>query len=246
LRREGKQKEVENVLSPRILIVDDEEAIVKLVSFNLEKEGFETLAAYDGREALDLIRKERLDLVVLDVMLPEMDGLSLCRRLRQDGIDVPVLMLTAKDGEIDKVLGLEIGADDYLTKPFSPRELVARVRAILRRTKESKDEQVEEIGLGSLIIYPLRYEVRRDGKELDLTSREFELLLLFCKNEGIVMSREQILEKVWGYDFYGDARVVDVHIRHLREKIEIDPGNPLYIKTVRGVGYKFLQPEDLT
>jgi two-component system alkaline phosphatase synthesis response regulator PhoP len=233
-------------LSPRILIVDDEEAIVKLVAFNLEKEGFETLAAYDGREALDLIRKERLDLVVLDVMLPEMDGLSLCRRLRQDGIDVPVLMLTAKDGEIDKVLGLEIGADDYLTKPFSPRELVARVRAILRRTKESKDEQAERIGLGSLEIYPLRYEVRRDGKELDLTSREFELLLLFCKNEGIVMSREQILEKVWGYDFYGDARVVDVHIRHLREKIEIDPGNPLYIKTVRGVGYKFLQPEDLT
>ncbi len=233
-------------MSPRILIVDDEEAIVKLVAFNLEKEGFETLAAYDGREALDLIRKERLDLVVLDVMLPEMDGLSLCRRLRQDGIDVPVLMLTAKDGEIDKVLGLEIGADDYLTKPFSPRELVARVRAILRRTKESKDEQAERIGLGSLEIYPLRYEVRRDGKELDLTSREFELLLLFCKNEGIVMSREQILEKVWGYDFYGDARVVDVHIRHLREKIEIDPGNPLYIKTVRGVGYKFLQPEDLT
>ncbi|HBG22151.1 MAG TPA: DNA-binding response regulator [Peptococcaceae bacterium] len=232
-------------MSSKILIVDDEEAIVKLVSFNLEKEGFETLAAYDGREALDIIRREPLDLVVLDVMLPEMDGLSLCRQLRLDGIQVPILMLTAKDGEIDKVLGLEIGADDYLTKPFSPRELVARVRALLRRTKEAKDEPEELLKLGSLEIFPLRYEVRRDGRELDLTSREFELLLLFCQNKGIVMSREQILEKVWGYDFYGDARVVDVHIRHLREKIEIDPSNPRYIKTVRGVGYKLQQPEEL-
>lgn len=232
-------------MSSKILIVDDEEAIVKLVSFNLEKEGFETLAAYDGREALDIIRREPLDLVVLDVMLPEMDGLSLCRQLRLDGIQVPILMLTAKDGEIDKVLGLEIGADDYLTKPFSPRELVARVRALLRRTKEAKDEPEELLKLGSLEIFPLRYEVRRDGRELDLTSREFELLLLLCQNKGIVMSREQILEKVWGYDFYGDARVVDVHIRHLREKIEIDPSNPRYIKTVRGVGYKLQQPEEL-
>jgi two-component system alkaline phosphatase synthesis response regulator PhoP len=163
-------------LSSKVLIVDDEEAIVKLVSFNLEKEGFETLAAYDGREALDIIRREPLDLVVLDVMLPEMDGLSLCRQLRLDGIQVPILMLTAKDGEIDKVLGLEIGADDYLTKPFSPRELVARVRALLRRTKEAKDEPEELLKLGSLEIFPLRYEVRRDGRELDLTSREFELL----------------------------------------------------------------------
>jgi two-component system alkaline phosphatase synthesis response regulator PhoP len=232
-------------LSSKVLIVDDEEAIVKLVSFNLEKEGFETLAAYDGREALDIIRREPLDLVVLDVMLPEMDGLSLCRQLRLDGIQVPILMLTAKDGEIDKVLGLEIGADDYLTKPFSPRELVARVRALLRRTKEAKDEPEELLKLGSLEIFPLRYEVRRDGRELDLTSREFELLLLFCQNKGIVMSREQILEKVWGYDFYGDARVVDVHIRHLREKIEIDPSNPRYIKTVRGVGYKLQQQEEI-
>jgi two-component system alkaline phosphatase synthesis response regulator PhoP len=232
-------------LSAKVLIVDDEEAIVKLVSFNLEKEGFETLAAYDGREALDIIRREPLDLVVLDVMLPEMDGLSLCRQLRLDGIQVPILMLTAKDGEIDKVLGLEIGADDYLTKPFSPRELVARVRALLRRTKEAKDEPEELLKLGSLEIFPLRYEVRRDGRELDLTSREFELLLLFCQNKGIVMSREQILEKVWGYDFYGDARVVDVHIRHLREKIEIDPSNPRYIKTVRGVGYKLQQQEEI-
>ncbi|MGI6406000.1 MAG: winged helix-turn-helix domain-containing protein [Syntrophaceticus sp.] len=232
-------------MSSKVLIVDDEEAIVKLVSFNLEKEGFETLAAYDGREALDIIRREPLDLVVLDVMLPEMDGLSLCRQLRLDGIQVPILMLTAKDGEIDKVLGLEIGADDYLTKPFSPRELVARVRALLRRTKEAKDEPEELLKLGSLEIFPLRYEVRRDGRELDLTSREFELLLLFCQNKGIVMSREQILEKVWGYDFYGDARVVDVHIRHLREKIEIDPSNPRYIKTVRGVGYKLQQQEEI-
>lgn len=179
-------------MSSKVLIVDDEEAIVKLVSFNLEKEGFETLAAYDGREALDIIRREPLDLVVLDVMLPEMDGLSLCRQLRLDGIQVPILMLTAKDGEIDKVLGLEIGADDYLTKPFSPRELVARVRALLRRTKEAKDEPEELLKLGSLEIFPLRYEVRRDGRELDLTSREFELLLLFCQNKGIVMSRGKL------------------------------------------------------
>lgn len=230
-------------MSAKVLIVDDEEAIVKLVSFNLEKEGFETLAAYDGCEALAMIRREPLDLVVLDVMLPEMDGLSLCRRLRQEGIYLPILMLTAKDGEVDKVLGLEIGADDYLTKPFSPRELVARVKALLRRTKEVKEPE-DRLKLGQLEIFPLRYEVRRDGRELDLTSTEFELLLLFCKNKDIVMSREQILEKVWGYDFYGDARVVDVHIRHLREKIEIDPGDPHYLKTVRGVGYKLQQPED--
>ncbi len=230
-------------MSPRILVVDDEEVIVRLVSFNLEKEGFETLAAYDGREALDIIRREHPDLVVLDVMLPELDGFSLCRLLRQEKILIPVLMLTAKDEEIDKVLGLEMGADDYLTKPFSPRELVARVRAILRRTKEPRDDQIDRMELGDLEIFPSRYEVRRGGRELDLTSREFELLLLFCQNKGIVMSREQILEKVWGYDFYGDARVVDVHIRHLREKIEDDPGNPLCIKTVRGVGYKFQPPE---
>jgi two-component system alkaline phosphatase synthesis response regulator PhoP len=234
-------------MSPKILVVDDEEAIVKLVSFNLQKEGFETIAAYDGREALELIHREHPDLVVLDVMLPEMDGFALCRLLRQEKISTPILMLTAKDEEIDKVLGLELGADDYLTKPFSPRELVARVKAILRRTAEPSEPKASkdtQLTFGELVIFPGRYEVRCGGKEVELTPREFELLLLLCRNAGLVLSRERILEQVWGYDYYGDNRVVDVHIRHLREKIEKDPGTPLYIKTVRGVGYKFQQPED--
>lgn len=234
-------------MSPKILVVDDEEAIVKLVSFNLQKEGFETIAAYDGREALELIHREHPDLVVLDIMLPEMDGFDLCRLLRQEKISTPILMLTAKDEEIDKVLGLELGADDYLTKPFSPRELVARVKAILRRTSEPSEPKASkdtQLTFGELVIFPGRYEVRCSGKEVELTPREFELLLLLCRNAGLVLSRERILEQIWGYDYYGDNRVVDVHIRHLREKIEKDPGTPLYIKTVRGVGYKFQQPED--
>lgn len=230
-------------MSPRVLVVDDEEAIVKLVAFNLQKEGFRTLAAGDGREAWEIIQQEKPDLIVLDVMLPEMDGFTLCRMLRQEKIATPILMLTARDEEIDKVLGLELGADDYLTKPFSPRELVARVKAILRRINGEKPFEDGQLTFGGLIIYPEKYEVRSNGRLIDLTAREFELLLLLCRNAGLVMSREHILEKIWGYDYYGDTRVVDVHIRHLREKIETDPASPHYIKTVRGVGYKF-QPEN--
>ncbi len=230
-------------MSPRVLVVDDEEAIVKLVAFNLQKEGFRTLAAGDGREAWEIIQQEKPDLIVLDVMLPEMDGFTLCRMLRQEKITTPILMLTARDEEIDKVLGLELGADDYLTKPFSPRELVARVKAILRRINGEKPFEDGQLTFGGLIIYPEKYEVRSNGRLIDLTAREFELLLLLCRNAGLVMSREHILEKIWGYDYYGDTRVVDVHIRHLREKIETDPASPHYIKTVRGVGYKF-QPEN--
>ncbi len=226
-------------MSTKILVVDDEESIVKLVSFNLNKEGFQTIAAGDGNEAWDVIQRDRPDLVVLDVMLPEMDGFSLCRLLRQEGSAIPILMLTAKDEEIDKVLGLEIGADDYLTKPFSPRELIARVRAILRRTGDKEQDQGERLEFGELVVFPGRYEVNLHGEQLVLTPKEFELLLLLCRSAGLVLSREYILQKLWGYDFYGDTRVVDVHISHLREKLEQDPARPRYIMTVRGVGYKF-------
>ncbi|NPV29302.1 MAG: response regulator transcription factor [Firmicutes bacterium] len=230
-------------MASKILVVDDEESIVKLVSFNLKKEGFQTVSAADGREAWEAVQREKPDLIVLDVMLPEMDGFSLCRLLRQEGIKTPILMLTAKDEEIDKVLGLEIGADDYLTKPFSPRELVARVRAILRRTGEREQSFEEKLEFGDLTIFPGRYEVRLKGELLSLTPKEFELLLMLSRSAGLVLSREYILQKLWGYDFYGDTRVVDVHISHLREKIEEDPGHPRYIKTVRGVGYKFQEPQ---
>ncbi len=226
-------------MGAKILVVDDEESIVKLVSFNLNKEGFQTIAARDGNEAWEAIQRDKPDLIVLDVMLPEMDGFSLCRLLRQEGSTIPIMMLTAKDEEIDRVLGLEIGADDYLTKPFSPRELVARVRAILRRSGEKDTGQEERLEFGNLVIAPGRYEVDLRGEQLFLTPKEFELLLLLCRSAGLVLSREFILQRLWGYDFYGDTRVVDVHISHLREKLEQDPGRPLYIKTVRGVGYKF-------
>jgi two-component system alkaline phosphatase synthesis response regulator PhoP len=226
-------------MSAKILVVDDEESIVKLISFNLSKEGFQAIAARDGNEAWDVIQRDKPDLIVLDVMLPEMDGFSLCRLLRRDGSTIPILMLTAKDEEIDKVLGLEIGADDYLTKPFSPRELVARVRAILRRSGERDHSQEERLEFGDLVVFPGRYEVDLHGAQLFLTPKEFELLLLLCRSASLVLSREYILQKLWGYDFYGDTRVVDVHISHLREKLEGDPAHPHYIKTVRGVGYKF-------
>jgi two-component system alkaline phosphatase synthesis response regulator PhoP len=228
-------------MSAKILVVDDEESIVKLISFNLNKEGFQTIAARDGNEAWDVIQRDKPALVVLDVMLPEMDGFSLCRLLRQEGSTIPILMLTAKDEEIDKIFGLEIGADDYLTKPFSPRELVARVRAILRRSGESGHSQGQEerLEFGDLVVFPGRYEVDMRGEQLFLTPREFEVLLLLCRSPGLVLSREHILQKLWGYDFYGDTRVVDVHISHLRDKLEHDPAHPNYIKTVRGVGYKF-------
>lgn len=229
-------------MTSKILVVDDEESIVKLVSFNLNKEGFQTIAAGDGNEAWEKIHQEKPDLIVLDVMLPGMDGLTLCRLMRKEGLTTPILMLTARDEEIDKVLGLEMGADDYLTKPFSPRELVARVRAILRRTGERERDTGEHLEFGDLEVFPGRYEVKLAGEPVTLTPKEFELLLLLCRSAGLVLSREYILQKLWGYDFYGDARVVDVHISHLREKLEQDPAHPRYIKTVRGVGYKFQSP----
>jgi len=230
-------------MARKILVVDDEKSIVRLVTFNLEKEGFETLKAYDGEQALQLIRDNKPDLVLLDIMLPRVDGLEVCRRIRQENIPVAVIMVTAKDQEIDTVLGLELGADDYITKPFSPRELVARVKAVLRRTTVTdKTSSPGEIKIGSLFIDSSKYEVTVNGRPVELTPKEFELLDFLARNAGRVMTRDFLLNHLWGYTYVGDTRIVDVHVSHLREKIEDNPKKPSYIKTIRGVGYKFTQP----
>ncbi|TYO94617.1 response regulator transcription factor [Desulfallas thermosapovorans] len=228
-------------MAHRVLVVDDEKSIVRLVTFNLEKEGFIPLEAYNGREALRLVEEQNPDLVVLDLMLPGLDGLEVCRRIRQAGHGMGVIMLTAKDQEIDRVLGLELGADDYITKPFSPRELVARVKAVLRRTaaRQEYTRSGEIIKTGALVIDAGKYEVKVDGKPVELTPKEFELLNFLARNPGKVMSRDVLLDNIWDYAFSGDTRIVDVHISNIREKIEPSPKNPVYIKTVRGVGYKF-------
>lgn len=229
----------------RVLVVDDEEAIVRLVSYNLEKEGFLTLAAYDGLSALELIRSSSPNLVILDIMLPSIDGMEVCRQLRQENIRVPVIMLTAKDTEIDKVLGLELGADDYVTKPFSPRELVARVKAILRRMEResSQDNVSDQLTVRDITVDLDRYEVWVRGEVVNLTPKEFELLRFLIRNAGRVLTRDILLDQVWDYDFPGGTRMVDVHISRLREKIEVDPRNPKYIETVRGVGYRLKEKE---
>lgn len=230
-------------MTRRVLVVDDEKAIVRLVTFNLEKEGFVTFKACDGEEALRIVREERPDLVILDIMLPRIDGFEVCKRIRQESVQTAIIMLTAKDQEIDTVLGLELGADDYITKPFSPRELVARVKAVLRRTVP-KEEYVRssETRIGGLVINSGSYEVTVDGKPVELTPKEFELLDFLARNAGRVMTRDALLNNIWGYSYAGDTRIVDVHVSHLREKIENNPKNPVYIKTVRGVGYKFKAP----
>ncbi len=220
-----------------VLIVDDEKTLVKALTFNLEKEGFRVDAAYDGEEALEKVFSLKPDVVVLDLMLPEVDGFEVCRRIRKK-LDVPIIMLTARSEDIDKVLGLELGADDYLTKPFNSRELVARIKAILRRSTTTEEESKKQIQIGKLQIDLLQHRVRLGEKEISLTSKEFALLSFLAINAGNVYSREQLLAQVWGYDYYGDVRTVDVHIRHLREKIETDPANPEYIITVWGTGYK--------
>ncbi|HBK60438.1 MAG TPA: DNA-binding response regulator [Firmicutes bacterium] len=231
------------MVARKVLVVDDEPSIVELVQFNLEKEGFEVAQAYDGESALDAFRSDRFDLVILDLMLPGMDGLEVCQAIRR-GSQVPVIMLTAKTDEFDRVLGLSIGADDYVTKPFSPRELVARVKAILRRqamdSQSGQDEQgVHVIRVRDLVIDGDRFEVEVGGARVDLTPKEFELLRFLAANAGRVLTRELLLEKVWGYDYAGNTRTVDVHIRRLRQKVESDDANPAYIHTVHGVGYKF-------
>ncbi len=229
---------------PLILVVDDEKHIVELVRFNLEKEGYRVISANDGFEACHLAQRGKPDLIILDVMLPGMDGFEVCREIQKDTEigDVPIIMLTARSEEIDKILGLEIGADDYITKPFSPRELLARVRARLRRISKKHRESGDDNGtirINGLVIDPERFEVLLDGNKLDLTPKEFELIKFLARSPGRVLTRDFLLENIWGYEYIGDTRTVDVHIRHIRQKIESDPANPEYIETVRGIGYKF-------
>lgn len=229
-------------MSKCVLIVDDEKPIVDILKYNLEKEGYETIEAYDGAEAYRLAFEKLPDIILLDVMLPKMDGFEVCRKIREK-LSTPILMLTAREEEVDKVLGLELGADDYITKPFSPRELMARVKANLRRTipQENKDEVKDKniVERGRIVLNLDRYEVKKDGKTIDLTLREFELLKFLAIQPDKVFTREMLLEKVWDYDYYGDVRTVDVTIRRLREKIEDDPGIPSFVITKRGVGYCF-------
>ncbi len=230
----------------RIMVVDDEAYIVELVKFNLEKEGYQVSVATNGMEALDMIQYERPDLVLLDIMLPNVDGLEVCRTLKQnkDTSWIPIIMLTAKGEEIDTVLGLEMGADDYIKKPFSPRELIARVKARLRALKILEAEKAvgeKAYITKDLIVVPEKYEAFLGEEKLELTPKEFELLSLMVSHQGKVFTREALLEKVWGYEYSGDTRTVDVHIRHLRQKLHDDSNDPDYIETVRGVGYRFLE-----
>ncbi|MEC2221975.1 response regulator transcription factor [Heyndrickxia coagulans] len=226
-------------MAKKVLVVDDEPSIVTLLKFNLEQAGFEVLTASDGNEGYDTARKEKLDVIILDLMLPGMDGMDVCKQLRLGKINTPILMLTAKSDELDKILGLELGADDYITKPFSPREVVARVKAILRRAEtKTEEETAEAIKVGDLRILPEQFEAYFKEKKLELTPKEFELLLYLANHAGKVLSRDQLLDAVWNFDFAGDTRIVDVHISHLREKMEEDTKQPQYIKTVRGFGYK--------
>ncbi|MFD2926200.1 response regulator transcription factor [Halobacillus naozhouensis] len=231
-------------MAQRILIVDDEESIVMLLKYNIDQAGYETDVAYTGPEALEKASATTYDMIVLDVMLPGMDGMEVCKQLRQNQVETPILMLTAKDDEFDKVLGLELGADDYLTKPFSPREVVARIKAILRRmVREPMGQESRFIEIADLIIYPEQYEATIKGNSLLFTPKEFELLHYLAQNIGRVLSRDQLLSAVWNYDFVGDTRIVDVHVSHLREKIEPDTKKPVYIKTIRGLGYKMEEPK---
>lgn len=222
----------------KILLVEDEKTLAKALKFSLEKEGFEVTVAYDGEEAIKAIAADPPDLVVLDLMLPKIDGFEVCRHLRRSS-DMPIIMLTARNEDIDKILGLELGADDYMTKPFNTRELLARIRAILRRTGQLEGGGRKMIRMGNLQVDLIRHRVTLEDREVPLTAREYALLSFLASNAGRVYSREQLLEQVWGYDFYGDARTVDVHIRHLREKLEEIPAEPRYLLTVWGSGYKF-------
>ncbi len=220
-----------------ILLVDDEPSILQLSQMYLSREGFRIDSVRDGESALSAVERLHPALVVLDVMLPKLDGFEVCRRLRASNADTAILMLTARDEDIDKILGLELGADDYLTKPFNPRELVARVKAILRRGGKKDSDAHKPIRIGDLAIDPARREARLTDSTLDLRTQEFDLLLTLAEHRGIVLSREQILQKAWGFDFYGQTRTVDVHVAHLRRKME---GSSVKIETVTGVGYKLV------
>lgn len=234
----------------KILVVDDEKPISDIIKFNLTKEGFDVDTAYDGEEAVKKVDEYDPDLIILDLMLPKKDGLEVAREVRQTH-DMPIIMVTAKDTEIDKVLGLEMGADDYVTKPFSNRELVARVKANLRRRDivkkaeaASQDDTDKNIKIGNLVIMPDAYIVEKDGQKIELTHREFELLYYLAQHMGQVMTREHLLQTVWGYDYFGDVRTVDVTVHRLREKIEDNPIQPQVLVTRRGVGYYVKQPSE--
>ncbi|WP_404467230.1 response regulator transcription factor [Planococcus rifietoensis] len=230
----------------KLLIIEDEHSIATLLSYNLVQAGYETIIVNDGKQGYDLALSEKPDLIVLDLMLPSMDGVEVCKSLRQQKVNTPIIMLTAKGDEFDKVLGLELGADDYMTKPFSPREVVARIKAVLRRAETSpliqQDGSVPYV-FGKLQIFPDRFEVFLDDKQLEFTPKEFELLVYLAENKNRVLTRDQLLSAVWKYDFAGDTRIVDVHVSHLREKIEANTRKPTYIKTIRGLGYKFEEPK---
>jgi DNA-binding response OmpR family regulator len=238
-------------MEPKVLIVEDDPTLLETLEYNLKRQGYEVYTAADGRVALEVARRERPDALVLDVMLPGLDGFEVCRTLRRE-MSVPILMLTARADEVDKIVGLEVGADDYLTKPFSMRELVARLKALLRRVRLIREELSVErenpgaadapdeiLTFGDLTIDLTRREVVRQGELLHLKPKEYELLVFLARNRGIVLSRDLILERVWGWDYDGGSRTVDVHVRWLREKIETDPANPTRIVTVRSIGYRF-------
>ncbi len=224
----------------KILIVDDEDHIRELLKFNLEKNGYIVYMENDGLNGLKLAREKQVDLILLDLMLPGMDGFEVCKEIRRDNIisNVPIIMLTAKSEEIDKILGLELGADDYITKPFSIRELSARIKALLRRSNVKYDNEI--LRFGNIALNLQTREVLKHGKKLDFTLKEFEVLKLLIQNKGKILTREILLDKIWGYEYVGETRTVDVHIRHIRKKIEEDDKKPIYIQTIRGVGYKFI------
>jgi DNA-binding response OmpR family regulator len=227
-------------MATKILIVEDDQNLLATLNYNLLKESYDVITAVDGAQALEIARNEKPELIVLDVMLPELSGFEVCRILRKE-MTVPILMLTAKTEEVDKIVGLEIGADDYMTKPFSMRELLARIRAMLRRTDMAKLQQTgeqESLKVGDLEIDISRHQAFCKGSPLNLTPKEYDLLIFLARNKGFVFSREQLLDRVWGYDYAGGTRTVDVHIRWLRQKIETDPAHPRTLLTVRGAGYK--------
>lgn len=231
----------------KVLVVDDESSIVTLLKYNLEEAGFHVITASDGQEGLSLAIEEQPDVILLDWMLPRLDGMEVCKELRLKKIQTPIIMLTAKGEEFDKVLGLELGADDYMTKPFSPREVTARVKAMIRRSvltsEHQKKNSDERYIFGGLQVFPERFEVIMNDKQLEFTPKEFELLVYLIENKNRVLTRDQLLSSVWNYDFAGDTRIVDVHISHLRDKIEENSRKPIYIKTIRGLGYKFEEPK---
>lgn len=233
-------------MAKKILVVDDEKPISDIIKFNLEKEGYEVVVAFDGEEALEKVEAEDPDLIILDLMLPKVDGLEVAKRVRAKHT-TPIIMVTAKDSELDKVLGLELGADDYVTKPFSNRELVARVKANLRREATAQapaeEDKNPDIRVGDITIHPEAYTVTKRGENINLTHREFELLHYLAQHIGQVINREHLLQTVWGYDYFGDVRTVDVTVRRLREKIEDNPSQPQWLITRRGVGYYLANPD---